>query len=427
MSNLEVDSEDGLKEITQDMRQLIKMVANTFYRAEEALIIDILLKHPCIREDDLIELLKFDKKHVRASLETLRKDKLIKSITKGEKEELGPGGGVLKFNHYFISYKVFIDVVKYKLDRMRKKIDQDDQLHQNCQFHLCKSCDLRFSDLDVKDLIDLETGTLLCQHCDTELVEDEAQLKTLQDRSSVSLFNEQTKSFTEYLKITDNTKLSEDLLAPEPLKLKIAEKRTKNIPLWQNNRKEYNLYAENSIKVNLAGDNDKTETQKKELPIWLSESTVINSNYSTNSNDSLTGAEVSRTETPVSALKDDYISQLIQSEMMTTSSAPTSGSSSPVPDEEEEDEEWLVTVQGKSMPLTEVEGEHVSKMTDKEKELYDQKYREYCDSIMMRVAKGLNSTKTTGIPDRIWTVTEAVQAILLIQTNGLVSQGVRSS
>lgn len=383
MSNLEVDSEDGLKEITQDMRQLIKMVANTFYRAEEALIIDILLKHPCIREDDLIELLKFDKKHVRASLETLRKDKLIKSITKGEKEELGPGGGVLKFNHYFISYKVFIDVVKYKLDRMRKKIDQDDQLHQNCQFHLCKSCDLRFSDLDVKDLIDLETGTLLCQHCDTELVEDEAQLKTLQDRSSVSLFNEQTKSFTEYLKITDNTKLSEDLLAPEPLKLKIAEKRTKNIPLWQNNRKEYNLYAENSIKVNLAGDNDKTETQKKELPIWLSESTVINSNYSTNSNDSLTGAEISRTETPVSALKDDYISQLIQSEMMTTSSAPTSGSSSPVPDEEEEDEEWLVTVQGKSMPLTEVEGEHVSKMTDKEKELYDQKYREYCDSIMM--------------------------------------------
>ena len=39
---------------------------------------------------------------VRASLETLRKDKLIKSITKGEKEEVGPGGGALKFNHYFI-------------------------------------------------------------------------------------------------------------------------------------------------------------------------------------------------------------------------------------------------------------------------------------------------------------------------------------
>ena len=42
-----------------------------------------------------------------------------------------------------------------------------------------------------------------------------------------------------------------------------------------------------------------------------------------------------------------------------------------------------ISPSGKSMPLTEVEGEHVSKMTDKEKELYDQKYRDYCDSIMM--------------------------------------------
>ena len=69
---------------------------------------------------------------------------------------------------------------------------------------------------------------------------------------------------------------------------------------------------ESSIKVNLAGENDKAETQKKELPVWLAESTVINSNYSNNSNDSFTGPDITRTETPVNALKDDYISQLIQ-------------------------------------------------------------------------------------------------------------------
>ena len=38
------------------------------------------------------------------------------------------------------------------------------------------------------------------------------------------------------------TSLPDELLAPEPLKLKIAEKKTRNVPLWQNNRKEYNLY-----------------------------------------------------------------------------------------------------------------------------------------------------------------------------------------
>ena len=39
---------------------------------------------------------------VRTSIEMLKKDKLIKSITKGDKEEVGPGGGTLKFNYYFI-------------------------------------------------------------------------------------------------------------------------------------------------------------------------------------------------------------------------------------------------------------------------------------------------------------------------------------
>ena len=55
----------------------------------------------------------------------------------------------------------------------------------------------------------------------------------------------------------------------------------------------------------------------------------------------------------------------------------------------------LLLLSGKSMPLTEVEGEHVSKMTDKEKELYDQKYREYCDSIMMWLYWLCNHSNTT--------------------------------
>ena len=40
------------------------------------------------------------------------------------------------------------------------------------------------------------------------------------------------------------------------------------------------------------------------------------------------------------------------------------------------------------------------------------------------MAKGLNSTRSAAKPDRIWTVSEAVQAILLIQTNSLIKTGV---
>ena len=103
----------------------------------------------------------------------------------------------------------------------------------------------------MKDLFDPTTGQLLCIHCDTPLVEDEVQLKSLQDRSLVSLFNDQTKPFTENLKLIEKTKLSEELLAPEPLKLKIAEKKTRNVPLWQSNRKEYNLYQVQCSFINI--------------------------------------------------------------------------------------------------------------------------------------------------------------------------------
>ena len=38
---------------------------------------DMLVKYPCLREDDLCALLKFDKKVLRAKLATLKSDRFI--------------------------------------------------------------------------------------------------------------------------------------------------------------------------------------------------------------------------------------------------------------------------------------------------------------------------------------------------------------
>jgi len=370
-----------LTEVPEQMTKLIKIVAHSFYSQECALIVHILLKHPCIREDDLLELVKLDKKQVRSAIDTLRKDKLIRSIIKGEKQDVG---GMLKFNHYFISYKVFIDVIKYKLDRMRKKIDQDDKVSQSCQFYLCSLCDIRFSDFDVGNLMDLSSGVLRCEHCQTELIEDELQIKQLQDRSRVSRFNEQTKFYTALLKDTDNVKLAAEVVDPAPLKMKIQEKKKRSVPLWQTSGKEYNLYQESSIKVNLEGDKDVKAREAKQLPVWLSASTVVDAPQ----------AEIEQMpiknqipDTPPAAIKEDYLTHLLQHEIA-SSSTPTSRSSSPQEEVEEveeveEEEEWMVLVEGKQVSLTDIEGDHVERMSEDEKAFYEQKYQEYCNSIMM--------------------------------------------
>lgn len=56
-----------------------------------------------MKEDDICELLKFERKMLRARITTLRNDKFIQVRLK---METGPDGKAQKVNYYFINYKV---------------------------------------------------------------------------------------------------------------------------------------------------------------------------------------------------------------------------------------------------------------------------------------------------------------------------------
>jgi transcription initiation factor IIE alpha subunit len=56
-----------------------------------------------MKEDDICELLKFERKMLRARISTLRSDKFIQVRLK---METGLDGKAQKVNYYFINYKV---------------------------------------------------------------------------------------------------------------------------------------------------------------------------------------------------------------------------------------------------------------------------------------------------------------------------------
>jgi transcription initiation factor TFIIE subunit alpha len=58
---------------------------------------------PGMKEDDICELLKFERKMLRARISTLRNDKFIQVRLK---METGLDGKAQKVNYYFINYKV---------------------------------------------------------------------------------------------------------------------------------------------------------------------------------------------------------------------------------------------------------------------------------------------------------------------------------
>ena len=113
-----------LTEVPSSLKQLARLVVRGFYDIEYSLIVDMLVRFPCMREDDLCELLRFDKKVLRSKLATLKTDKFLQVKLK---IETGDDGKANRVHCYFINYKVFVNIVKYKLDHMRKKMETEER------------------------------------------------------------------------------------------------------------------------------------------------------------------------------------------------------------------------------------------------------------------------------------------------------------
>lgn len=97
-------TEDKLvTEVPSSLKELARLVVRGFYSIEDSLIIDMLVRNPCMKEDDICELLKFERKMLRARIAILKSDKFIQVRLR---METGLDGKAQKVNYYFINYKV---------------------------------------------------------------------------------------------------------------------------------------------------------------------------------------------------------------------------------------------------------------------------------------------------------------------------------
>lgn len=141
-------------EVPRCLKHLIQKVMRGFYQIECVIIMDLLLRRHIMKEDDLADVLKFERKQLRALLTILKNDKLIKSKLKIETNSEGKS---IKHNYYYINFKGFVNVVKYKLDFIRKKIEQEERNMTSRASFKCTRCDKSFTDLDIKEfIVDIE-------------------------------------------------------------------------------------------------------------------------------------------------------------------------------------------------------------------------------------------------------------------------------
>ncbi|XP_053556828.1 general transcription factor IIE subunit 1-like [Bombina bombina] len=276
--------QDTMTEVPAALKRLAKYMVRGFYGLEYSLTLDVLIRYPCVKEEDIALLLKFDKKQLRTILNTLKSDKFVKCRMR---VETLPNGKSTRHNYYYINYKVLVDVTKYKLDHVRRKIESDERDSTTRASFKCPGCLSTYSDLEVNQLFDPFSELFRCTYCNMEVEEDASSLPKRDARTLLAKFNEQIEPIFVLLKETEDIILPCELLEPQPTEIPelMASHESSSGSLvfdlqgnhgkWAN-KTAGNMYVQNvTINVRDSDLKKKVKDKKpKEQPIWMKESTI---------------------------------------------------------------------------------------------------------------------------------------------------------
>lgn len=199
------NSDQVAQDIPADLKLLLRTVMRTFYSFELYLCMEMLMLYPCCKEDDLADLLRLDLKTLQQHLKNLKKEKFISE--KALMETSSDGSKQCKHAYYFINYKMLVNIVKYKLDRIRIQIETEDkQFTTRAQFK-CTQCMKTYTDLDTKDIF----LTMRCVYCGADVDEDSSTLPASRQngqRNLIHTFNTQMAVIFELLSKVEHIRYS---------------------------------------------------------------------------------------------------------------------------------------------------------------------------------------------------------------------------
>jgi len=208
-------------EVPLELKNLIRMVMKAFYGFELYLCMEMLLYHQCIKEEDLADLLRLDLKVVHQHLVNLKREKFINEYLI---MNTSTDGRQSKHSYYYINYKMMVNVIKYKLVKIRMQIETEETQGTSRANYKCTNCQKTYSDLDTKYLF----PTMSCLYCGAAVDEDSSCLPSFSSRNLRAKFNTQLDVVYQILKNVENIRLADDILQPKPVDLTLVLEKMNN-------------------------------------------------------------------------------------------------------------------------------------------------------------------------------------------------------
>lgn len=155
-----------MSDLTVYAEALISTVARAFYDDDAVCLIDVLIRDKFLRDDDMAPRLSLPARKLRATLQFLQEEHLVKFETV---DDLTQGGSqATKF--WYIDYNHAVHSIRLRLHLLRRELEEAEMRARSSSFYLCpgykvKRCNGRYTEEEAQQIVDTETGLFLCQEC----------------------------------------------------------------------------------------------------------------------------------------------------------------------------------------------------------------------------------------------------------------------
>ncbi|KAI9742653.1 MAG: hypothetical protein M1818_003794 [Claussenomyces sp. TS43310] len=150
---------------------LMRSVMRSFYDTKHILVIDALIIHSALRDDDLAHLMgSMNTKELHKLCGKLREDRFLAVHTRSEIKE-GQQRPISR-TYYYIDYRSAIDAIKWRVYSIDKAVQGTTVAAEDRKEFSCPRCKAQWTQMEVLDNVDFEKG-FLCHKCRFPLVRND--------------------------------------------------------------------------------------------------------------------------------------------------------------------------------------------------------------------------------------------------------------
>ncbi|KAJ9142730.1 Transcription initiation factor iie subunit alpha [Pleurostoma richardsiae] len=275
---------------------LVRSVLRAFYETRHILVIDALVIHQCLRDDELSYLISMNTKDLHKLCAALRDARFLVVHTRSELKE-GQQRPVNR-TYYYIDYRQAIDAIKWRVYKLDKDMQGITVPASERKEYFCPLCKAEWTQMEVLD--NFGPNGFLCHRCNSVLTHDVERQSGGHEKST--RLNNQIRFITDLLPKIDSVIVPESTFdlafsIRRPVERPDSHPGSNSVPVDASMKptavKGLTNTGPISLEVNISMSEGPTEAEKEAerlrrekiakqnaLPSWMSNSTVTGESFS---------------------------------------------------------------------------------------------------------------------------------------------------